>query len=38
MGNMNNQGKTPKQIKDSKNFILLSMLGIFLLLIVSTLL
>ena len=35
MGNMNNQGKTPKQIKDSENFILFSILGISILLIIE---
>ena len=38
MENMNNQGKTPKQIKDSENFISFSIMGIIILLILMTLL
>ena len=37
MENMNNQGKTPKQIKDSESFISFSMMGILILLLVMLL-
>jgi len=35
---MNNQGKTPKQLKDSESFISFSIMGIMILLILTMLL